>query len=166
MTAHILTQDELKRQLHYNPETGIFTRLVSNSSRVKLGDIAGYLTKNGYIGVKVNDKQHYAHRLAFLYMDGMFPPAEVDHIDCVRDNNAWDNLRHATRSENQRNMEKPSNNTSGYRGVCFNKARAKYQARCNVDGKMVYLGLYNTPELAYEARTSYAKSHHGQFYRG
>jgi hypothetical protein len=167
MTTRILTQEELKEQLHYNPETGIFTRLVSNSNRVKTGSIAGGVDKStGYIRISVNGKLHYAHRLAFLFMDGKFPLEQVDHANGVCDDNRWLNIRHASCSENLRNVGLRADNTSGYRGVSFYKARGKYEAYCNTGGKRTKLGYHDTAESAYEAYKAFAKLSHGKFYRG
>ena len=167
MTKQILTQDELKRQLHYCHKTGIFTRLVSNSSRVKTGGIAGYLDKTtGYIKISVNGYQHYAHRLAFLFMDGEFPLEQVDHINGVRDDNRWLNIRHASQAENLRNAGLRSDSSSGFKGVSFYKTRGKYEAYCNTGGKRTKLGYHDTAEAAYEAYKAFAKLSHGKFYRG
>lgn len=59
-----LTQSELKRQLHYDPDTGIFTRLISNCNSVKVGEIAGRANPYGYVIITVNNEGYRAHRLA------------------------------------------------------------------------------------------------------
>ena len=69
----MLTQAELKRQLHYNPETGIFTRLVSTARRIKVGDVAGFNSGQGYLQICVNYTTYPAHRLAWLYCHGSMP---------------------------------------------------------------------------------------------
>jgi hypothetical protein len=167
MTKSILTQAELKEQLHYNPDTGLFTRLISNSNRVKIGCIAGGMDKKtGYIRIVVNRKMYYAHRLAFLFMEGNFPQNLVDHANGIPYDNRWLNISHASRAENQRNIGLRIDNKSGFRGVSYYKSRGKYEAYCNTDGKRTKLGYYDTAEAASDAYKAFAKSNYGQFYRG
>jgi hypothetical protein len=97
-----LAQDILKSILHYNPDTGIFTRLVSRAT-VKAGDIAGCLNDDGYVRISVMSHTYKAHRLAFLYMEGSFPDGPVEHRDCIRSNNRWGNLKSSTTLENNNN---------------------------------------------------------------
>ena len=143
MTAQILTQTRLKELLHYNPETGLFTRLIATCNRVKVGDIAGCLRKDGYQLISVGDVRYLAHRLAFLYMTGEFPKDDMDHIDHIRDNNKWVNLRPVTRQENGKNQSVAKNNTSGCTGVCWDKERSKWLPQITVSGKPTYLGRFD-----------------------
>ena len=113
----MITQEELKQKLHYNPETGVFTWLKSVGT-VKSGTKAGGLTKIGYVRIYINKKAYLAHRLAFFYMEGYWP-IEIDHKDLIKHNNAWDNLRQATRLDNVRNVGLRKDNTSGHKGVTW-----------------------------------------------
>tara|TARA_R110000823_G_C15640123_1_gene469716 strand:- start:90 stop:332 length:243 start_codon:yes stop_codon:yes gene_type:complete len=78
----------------------------------------GYEHK-GYTYVRIDGEQHLLHRLAFLYTAGytVLDGYEVDHINGIRDDNRLVNLRVVSRSENQRNTEVRSTNTSGVEGV-------------------------------------------------
>jgi hypothetical protein len=78
-------------------------------------------------------------------------------------NNTDENLRFADRREQQYNKRKPSHNTSGYKGVSFHKKSGRWMAVIRVDGKQIYLGLFNTPELAYAAYCAAAIQHHREF---
>jgi hypothetical protein len=92
---------------------------------------------------------YYAHRLAFLYMTGEWPPNEVDHLNGIRDDNRWANLRLATVSLNRQNQRRPRrDNTTGYLGVMVNGAG--FAARIMVDGKKFNLGTFKTPQEAHE----------------
>lgn len=100
----MITQKQLKDKLRYDKDTGKFFRVVATSSNAKEGYVAGTIDSYGYVVIRVLNKRYKAHRLAYLYETGSFPPDSVDHIDMVKTNNRWDNLRLVTRSENLRLM--------------------------------------------------------------
>jgi AP2 domain-containing protein/HNH endonuclease len=90
---------------------------------------------------------------------------EVDHIDTIPLNNRRKNLRLATRIQNSVNQGNRKNNTSGFKGVSWHKTACKWRAEIRVNGKRIYLGLFNTPELAYESYCAAALKYHGEFAR-
>jgi len=146
-----LTQAELKELLHYSPDSGVFTRLVS-AGGVKVGDVAGGVNGQGYICIRVKGKKHLAQRLAFLYMTGEFPKDQMDHINHIRDDNRWNNLREVTNQENCVNRSKRKDNTSGVAGVSWHKNTEKWQAEIVIDGKRKHLGYYDDKFDAIYAR--------------
>ena len=96
----MLTQAQLHELLNYNPDTGVFTWKKRTSNRAPIGSVAGTLS-NGYWGITIAGMRTYAHRLAFLYMEGDYPLAQVvDHIDGDKLNNKWTNLRRFSRNLN------------------------------------------------------------------
>jgi len=147
----MLTQQGLKELLHYDPDTGLFTRLITKSSRAKVGDVAGTINNNGYRQIRIDGKIYLAHRLAFLYMTGNFPKEHTDHIDGDRANNHWSNLRECTNAENSQNKASHKNSSSKYIGVCWYNASKKWQAHIRINGKLKYLGHFDTEEVAYAA---------------
>lgn len=154
----MLTQSELKALLDYNPDTGIFTWLVRPNNFVKIGQVAGALNGRGYLTIRVNYVHYPAHRLAFLWMIGTWPKNETDHINGVRTDNRWTNLRDVTKSENIQNLGGPrADNASGFIGVHFAKDRGAWRAGIRVNGKHHNLGYFNTPEAAHAA---YLKAKH------
>ena len=155
-----LTQEELKNFLVYNKDTGIFSWKGNPSNR-----IAGACGGNGYRNILINGKSHKAHRLAWLYVTGCFPARLIDHINGVKDDNRWVNLREATAIQNQQNRGRQANNTSGFKGVTWNKMHKKWRSQIGVNGGKKYIGSYETPELAYEAYCQVAKELHGDFYK-
>lgn len=165
MTKYSITQEDLKKHVHYQPETGVFTRVFANARRVKVGDIAGRLYPKGYRQICINGKSYAEHRLAFLYMNGEFPKNQVDHINGVKDDNRWGNLREATSSENLYNVGKYSKNTSGFKGVDFVKGLNKWQARITVNGNRIHLGYFDKPDIAGNAYKEFSAKHHGEFSR-
>ena len=145
----MLTQTELKRIWHYDPDAGFFTRLVAFANQTKIGDIANAHDGHGYILIGIAGKRYKAHRLAFLYMTGSFPANDVDHINGIRDDNRWVNLRDATQTINSQNLRKPrENNKSGYLGVFWHKASGKWGAAITINSKGIHLGLFTVKEEA------------------
>jgi hypothetical protein len=163
MAKHTLTQEELKQKLYYNPKLGIFY-WVQPSGPSSEGDEAGCLMANGYIGIKINGILFQAHRLAWLYKTGEMPENNIDHINNIRNDNRFVNLRDATQSQNCMNHGVTANNSSGYKGVSFHKKSGKWQVACRVKTKHYYLGIYDTPQIASKVYEEFAKTHHGDFY--
>lgn len=138
------SRDDLLQQLSYCEKTGRFTRKSGKES-------VGFVTPCGYVTVGFNYKKYYAHRLAWkiFYNED---PEFIDHIDGNRQNNSIKNLRSVSRKQNQKNMKKPVNNTSGVAGVVFDKARRKWKAQIQVEGRMIFLGRFNQKDAAVTAR--------------
>ena len=154
MSKNDLTQSELKKRLHYEPETGVFTRILAIKGNAA-GTISGGIATSGYIQIRLLGFRYYAHRLAFLYMTGAFPPNETDHKNRVRDDNRWSNLRHATALQNRNNRGKIGmygNNTSGVKGVHYCKSRGKWRASISINKKRVTIGHFADLERAARAR--------------
>ncbi len=149
MKEELLTAEQLREVLDYDPETGEF-RWKSNKKGHKSGHIAGNLQRNGYRRIKVDGKKYLAHRLAWLWMTGMWPPNQIDHINGDRSGNRFMNLRLADNTFNMQNQRKAmSNNYSGLLGVWPN--HGKWQAGVRVMGKLVHLGTFDCPEKAHHA---------------
>lgn len=160
-----LTQEELKRQLHYNPETGIFTRLVSNNSRFKIGQVVGTKHHKGYLHTKINNENYSMHRLAWLYVYGKYPINNIDHIDGNPSNNRITNLRDVLQKDNAKNNKLSKNNKSGYNGVHYHKTNKKWIAYIASDSKFYNIGSYDSKYEAYDARLKYELELFGEFSR-
>ena len=158
-----LTQKRLKELLCYDPDSGIFTHKVYRGNQVLAGSIAGRPSGDGHLSTQIDGKEYLLHRLAWLYIHGCFPPHQIDHRNLMKADNRWGNLRLATNSQNSMNKGKQSNNTSGYKGVSFNKPSKKWQARITVNGKRHYLGYFKSVECAGKAYAKAAKILHKEF---
>ena len=143
-----LTQDYVKRLLNYNKDTGDFS-FVSPRGGKKPGDKAGTI-KDGYVVISLDNKKQRAHRLAYLYETGQLPQGVVDHIDHVKTNNSWTNLRDVSHSVNMKNLAMSKRNTSGMTGV--RKSGEKWRSSIYVNGRNIDLGLYPKLEDAMSAR--------------
>jgi hypothetical protein len=153
----MLSREQLKRLLHYDPDTGIWMWL--DSPRPGWAwRYAGWVDHYGYLRVKIGRRVYICARLAFLYMTGSMPE-EVDHIDRDPRNDRWNNLRAADRSGNNQNRAKRPDNKSGAIGVFWNKQRRKWTAQVG----RVYLGLFDSIEEATLVRDRYARDWHGPF---
>ena len=152
-----LTAKYLRSILNYDPETGIFTRKVSTSRRVKVGAVAGCPDGLGYLRIMVQSRLYQAHRLAWLYMYGEWPEDQLDHVNRVRTDNRISNLREVTNKQNQQNASKRSNNTSGTVGIYWHKRISKWQATIMHNYKRHDLGYFDDLEAAIAARKAAEK---------
>ena len=164
-----LTREQLRAVLSYNPKTGIFTwkaRKAGDRFNSWAGRWAGcYRKPDGYLIIRINDHLYRGHRLAVLWMTGRWPQGEVDHRDHDPRNNKWSNLRTATSSQNKMSCRTRSDNTSGHRGVWFEKRRKHWIAEIHSDGDRLHLGSFPTAEAAKAARDAAALRLHGKFAR-
>jgi len=117
--------------------------------RCKNGD--GYLQ----VGLR-KDKKRKMFRInrlvALAFLENPENKPQVDHIDRNKQNNRLDNLRWATNSENTINSGLQSTNTSGVKGVQFNKSKNKFEARISINGERTHLGTFATKEEAIAVR--------------
>lgn len=156
----------LKKCLSYNKETGVFRWKLKNSNRIKVGDIAGNISKTtGYIYIRINKKLYPAHRLAWIYVNKNKPKYFIDHINGDKLDNRFINLREATNSQNKMNAGKHIDNTSGYVGVFFERRIKKWRSQIHVNGKRLQLGCFKNPVSAAMEYDLAAKKHHGKFAR-
>jgi hypothetical protein len=157
-----LTADRLRQVLEYCPLFGEFRWRKSRPGCVS-GKIAGTINSNGYRQIQIDGIFHRASRLAWLYQTGAFPEPSlfIDHINGVRDDDQWCNLRLATPKENARNR-RPKDG----RKVCgVYQAGNDWTAEIMVDGVCLRLGRFKCEEAAIEARCEAEKHHFGDFAR-
>ena len=143
--------EKIREILAYDQETGVFTWKVARGPRLP-GYPIGARLRNSYLAIGMFGKTFYAHRVAWAYVHGHWPIAEIDHINGNRTDNRIKNLRQATRSLNNQNKYRAmSNSTHGVLGVHLHKGTNRWRARIAVDGKDYHLGLFDTPEKAHAA---------------
>lgn len=149
----MITQERLKELLHYDPNTGVFTWATKASRNVVVGRVAGSSSEGSYHVVRLDKQRFQAHRLAFLYMTGEWPEHDVDHINGVRTDNRWANLRDITRATNIQNQRAAhSDSAVEFLGVYYNKARRKFVAQIKPQGQAnKYIGGFDTAEEAHAA---------------
>jgi hypothetical protein len=160
-----LTASRLREVLNYDPDTGVFTRLVASGSRGIAGNPAGWRNTHGHTRISVDGRDYYAHRLAWLWMTREWPPEQIDHINGDPTDNRWKNLRPATPSQNLGNSRHRRNNTSGFKGVYWHRPTGEWRARIMINRRNIHLGLFDTPEAAHAAYLTAAQKHFGEFAR-
>lgn len=154
--AAAFTRAEICSLLHYCPESGILTWINPPSpSPVKVGDVAGRTHRTGYVRLKLQGVEFAAHRIAWFMQIGEWPEADIDHIDGNRSNNAWANLRAATRQENSRNRH-------GTKGVMYDVSNKAWLAYIDIGGHLLRK-LFETKEEAFDWRVSMEAEHFGAF---
>jgi hypothetical protein len=154
-----LTADRLRELLHYEPGTGFFTWRIKPCRRVNAGAVAGGWAANGYRQIRVDRVKYRAHRLAWLYVHGVWPQEQMDHLNGDRADNRLENIRPATSGENMQNLRGPKrNNTTGFLGV--RKHGSRYRADIKTNGKRELLGVFATAAMAGDAYLTAKRQRH------
>lgn len=160
-------QNLMREFLSYSPLAGEFTWLKNrHTGRPLKGRTAGSINKFGYRRIWLDGKSYPANRLAWLYMTGAWPTHQIDHIDGVRSNDRWDNLREATNGQNKANSRINKNNSVGLKGVSRQRGqRALWHSRIMKDRQSFDLGQFDCPVAAHIAYIIAADRHFGEFAR-
>ena len=164
-----ISYKRLIERLSYDPQTGEF-RWKVNVPKRKAGQVAGCLFKsreNFYIHINIDRVIYQAHRLAWFYVYGNWPPEDIDHVNGNGLDNRIANLRLSSRSQNHMNR-KLCRNAIGFKGVSLHKASGLWRARIKIGGKggkQISLGYWKTPQQAKEAYDKAAREYFKEFWR-
>ena len=153
-----LTAERLRELLNYDPETGVFTWRVRRSQMCKPVMLAGDFNTDKYWRIGIDGAQRPAHRLAWLYMTGEWPSHTIDHINGVRHDNRWCNLRDIPFQENMLNQHTQRKSKSGLRGAY--PFGSRWYSLISVKGEKIQLGTFDTPEEAHAAYISAKAKYH------
>jgi hypothetical protein len=146
--VNTVSYERLVEVLRYEPETGLFVWTVCLNSRAPVGSVAGTVRPDGYRRINIDRVPHMAHRLAWLYTYREYPSCEIDHINRNRQDNRICNLRLATSKQNKENSPLRSTNTSGHKGVHWDKSRGKWMAFIVHNKRFCNLGRYDDLDQA------------------
>lgn len=142
-----ITQEELKALFHYEPSTGLFTRLI-RKGKCKPTSRVGCVDDRGYLKIGINRKYYFAHRLAWLYCFGKQPQHTIDHINGNKLDNSISNLRDV---HQRRNTQNRSYHRDGKLvGASYDKAHKLWKSRVWFNNKSFELGSYKTEIEAHQ----------------
>lgn len=179
MAKRILpTAERLRELLVYDESSGkLFWRERCESGFSSLGRCIAwnerYAGKEALTSVNGSGYRHgyvdyvtvIAHRVAWAIFHGDWPDSDIDHRSTDKLDNRMSNLRKATNAENMRNKRARRDNKCGLKGVCWNTSNKKWKAQISIDGKVMYLGLFDNAESAHSAYCAAAEKLHGEFAR-
>lgn len=126
-----LSAERLRSLLAYDPLTGSFQWRHTGRGR-SIGE-AGFLDSKGYRRICIDGREYKAHRLAWLYVNEVWPRNVIDHRNRIRADNRIDNLRDVSVAEN-------TQNTTPKRGVY--RLHGKWRAEIKAHGKRKHLGYF------------------------
>lgn len=159
-----LHQKDVLRLFVYDKETGAFYRKAATTKRPAMSRADYKDIHNGYRRVSIAGEKVSAHRVAWAAVYGFIGPHDViDHIDGDKANNRIDNLRLATRAQNNMNIKAQSRTKSGRKGVQWSSKTKKWHARIGFKRKSISLGYFHSLDDAAKAYASASLSLYGEF---
>jgi len=161
----LITAEELRALVHYDPETGEMTWRVARSNNTWAGKPVGTVDANGYARVEILTRRYLVHRLAWLYVHGRWPNSVIDHINGVGTDNRLANLREATVSQNAINATYRRKGKTLPQGVGLDRRTGRYTARLYHNRISYFLGTFETVDEARAAYLALAKEKFGEFVR-
>lgn len=144
----MITQDIACEIFEYNSESGLLSWKIKNGNRGLKGRTAGHVMNNGYRSVSINGRPYLVHRLVWLIHNGYVPENDIDHINRIRSDNRIENLREVSRMCNARNTCNFKHNTSGVKGVYWDKSKNKWKSYLIINGKVFNFGNHDSFEEA------------------
>ena len=126
--------------------------VVDDENYEYLNQFSWYVTSNGYARRTIRRGKKNQYIRMHNEIIGTQKNKETDHINRNKLDNRKDNLRIVTRSENSLNKDLQKNNTSGYKGISWNKKEKKWYSCIKINEKTVSLGRYKSIQGAWLAR--------------
>lgn len=126
----------------------------NSSNKRYAGKPAGTIRNDGYKVITLAGVGLYSHRVAFALHYGMWPKAELDHIDRNPQNNCIANLCEVSHAGNMRNQSRKKHNSSGITGISRNTKSGNWLAYIQDRGSHRHLGTFSCLAHAMQARKS------------
>lgn len=156
----MISHARLLEVMVYDPVVGTFIWRIGRK-KCRAGDHAGRINI-GYLEIMIDGRMYLGHRLAWFYVNGVWPEGKLDHKNTIRNDNRIDNLRLATTQQNGFNRGAQANNVLGVKGVCV-RPGGRFQAQISVNGRNTYIGMFGTIAEAAAAYKEKALQLHGEF---
>lgn len=152
MAVSNLTAARVRELLHYDLDTGVLSWKAAFRG-FAAGQRAGFLhAKTGYWRIGLDGEKHLVHRVAWLWITGAWPVADIDHINGDRTDNRLFNLRSVDRRTNIENQRKaPAGSRSNLIGAQWHKGAGEWRSKIRSKGKEINLGAFPTAEAAHQA---------------
>lgn len=164
------SQEELLRIFRYDEETGFLYKKPSktNLNEIKVGFLLKTSDPKSYLCIRHKNVSYLQHRIIWRFVTGQDPgQLEIDHVNNIKNDNRWINLRLATHDNNNQNTQIQKNNSSGFKGVAWHEQRQAWRAYVSIGprgkSKQKHIGLFATAEEAAEARRLYVSELHKEF---
>jgi len=164
-----ITQDQVKDLFEYREDGFLVRKRASMGNGIYAGRPVGNLNAKAlgsrntrYVTTKIQGQHWCVHKLIYLYHHGHVPE-QLDHINGNSLDNRIENLRPATSAQNMSNRKIFSNNTSGCKGVNWNKRNKKWQVSVGVNKKQKHIGYFDDFELAELVALEARDKYHGNF---
>jgi len=161
-----LTQERVQELLDYDQDSGEFRWRLTKKPNIREGDVAGCPARSEYWSIHIDGRNYRAHQLAWLYVKGEWGRPLIDHRDGNALNNRWTNLRLASHTDNAANRPRLPRNTSGLKGVSFDRRRGTWAAQITKEGRRYFIGRFATALEAHAAYVAAARVLFGEFARG
>lgn len=171
MAANSLPHPDVLRQiLFYHPESGkLFWRkrdiaffkdgarpaiVACKRWNTRYADKEAFTStdRDGYRQGAIFNRRRLAHRVIWALVTGKWPDGPLDHINGNPSDNRISNLRRVSVAENNKNIKRPCNNTTGVAGVYKCPDSGNWFSRVQCGGKVINLGRYKNFDEAVQAR--------------
>ena len=155
-----ITHEMALKAIRYIPKTGEFYRLSADGRQAEKP--AGWFGNHEYRVISILGVQVLAHRLAWFYINGVWPTKEIDHVNRIRADNRWENLREVSHRENSENVSpmKSCKQKTTLIGANWDKSTGNWKACICVKGKHIHLGRFPTDVAAHQAYLDAKRSLH------
>ena len=143
---------------HFKYEDGKLFRLINDEWHAVCKT-----NRQGYIITTFRKIRYRAHRIIWFLVKGEQPPENLDHINNDKADNRIENLRVATTAQNAHNERTPINNTSGVKGILWDKQTSKWRGQVKANGKKHCAGRYAEIKDAEDAVRELREKLHGEY---
>jgi len=163
-------EPKFKKSEVYKDETTAYIKVFKKNSEYisiidiedyeKVKKINWYLISSGYLATSNLPKIGKTVLLHYYLIEYDKEKFECDHINRNKLDNRKENLRIVTRRQNSLNVGQLKNNTSGYKGVTWNKKYKKWRAYIESEGIKYHLGYFENIEDAINIRKKAEQKFH------